>query len=382
MWYLKWSEPYCIVVMIGTGIGMLLLIFSFSFFILHRDKHIIKNTFIFSCVMKFSLIVSFAGVILFLGKPCPEYCMAQQAMYGLGFTLCVSCILTKAFRTFIAHVVYDPPTQHKLLKIDKPLVIVGLLTAIQGLICIFWFVFDHPGVEEMESKSQPLTMNRLCTQGAFMFCFGVMHVYMAVLAVVCFLLAFKGRDDETEPIVFSMLIHLFAWLCFIPVFITQHELRPIIQISAIMVSNYGVIFCHFTPKWFTIISEKMEHNNALKVTSGQSAETFSDSALGSASLRSSVEPLPLPCPLSCTADGETSGSNSITIPITISSDQLTVADDEMSDVHDVLYRVSSEVFTVPSVDHTVQFSTAESDMPRWFHRLYTISIRRRRTRSF
>ncbi|KAF4082422.1 hypothetical protein AMELA_G00151590 [Ameiurus melas] len=34
------------------------------------------------------------------------------------------------------------------------------------------------------------------------------------------------------------------------------EQRPIIQLSAIMVSNYGVMLCHFTPRWYRILSEK------------------------------------------------------------------------------------------------------------------------------
>ncbi|KAL7871373.1 hypothetical protein SRHO_G00063560 [Serrasalmus rhombeus] len=255
IWFLEWSAAYSIVVMIGTVIGALLLVFSFIFYILHREKPIIKGILVISCLMKFGLMVSFGGVILFLGSPNIHVCRAQQTMYGLGFTLCVSCILVKALHIFLELMSSNPAKQRQLRKFDKPFVIIGILTAIQALICIFWMVFDHVNVEEKQSKTQLLTLNRLCTQG-FMYGFGVMHVYIALLAVVCFGLAFKGRDDETDPIVFSMLIHLFAWLCFIPIFITQYESRPIVQISGIMVSNYGVIFCHFAPKWFKILSEK------------------------------------------------------------------------------------------------------------------------------
>uniref|UniRef100_A0A3B4C6S1 G-protein coupled receptor family C group 6 member A n=1 Tax=Pygocentrus nattereri TaxID=42514 RepID=A0A3B4C6S1_PYGNA len=241
IWFLEWSAAYSIVVMIGTVIGALLLMFSFIFYILHREKPIIKGILVISCLMKFGLMVSFGGVILFLGSPNIHVCRAQQTMYGLGFTLCVSCILVKALHIFLELMSSNPTKQRELRKFDKPFVIIGILTAIQALICIFWMVFDPVNIEEKQSKTQLLTLNRLCTQGS-MYGFGAMHVYIALLAVVCFGLAFKGRDDETDPIVFSMLIHLFAWLCFIPVFITQYESRPIVQISGIMVSNYGVIF--------------------------------------------------------------------------------------------------------------------------------------------
>ena len=261
---MEWSAAYSIVVMIGAVIGALLLVFSFIFFILHREKPIIKDILVISCLMKFGLMVSFGGVILFLGSPNIHVCRAQQVMYGLGFTLCVSCILVKAVHIFLELMSSNPAKQRKLRKFDKPFVIIGILTAIQALICIFWMILDPVNVEDKQSKTQLLTMNRLCTQGS-MYGFGAMHVYIALLAVLCFGLAFKGRDNETDPIVFSMLIHLFAWLCFIPVFITQYESRPIVQISGIMVSNYGVIFCHFTPKWFKILSEKSETLKAVKL---------------------------------------------------------------------------------------------------------------------
>ncbi|TSK58011.1 G-protein coupled receptor family C group 6 member A [Bagarius yarrelli] len=70
----------------------------------------------------------------------------------------------------------------------------------------------------------------------------------------------EGRARETEPIVFSMLFHLFAWLCFIPFFVTLEDRRPSFQLSAIMLSNYGVMLGHFSPKWFRIFSEINERN--------------------------------------------------------------------------------------------------------------------------
>ncbi|TTL10204.1 G-protein coupled receptor family C group 6 member A [Bagarius yarrelli] len=426
VWYLKWSDPHPIVVINGTGIGILLLIFSFVFFILKKHNPIIKDTLIFSCIMKFGLLVSFIGVIIFLGRPSSYQCMAQQAMYGLGFTLCVSCILTKAFRTFIAYMACDPHTQHRLRKIDKPFVIIGLLTGFQCVIFILWFVLDKPGTEMMISKSQPLTMNHLCTQGPSMIGFGVMHTYIAILAAVCFLLAFKARDNETDAIVFSMLIHLFAWLCFIPVFITQNDQRPIIQISAIMVSNYGVIFCHFTPKWFKIISEKMEQKNSVKNKNRQSTDSVLDSAIGSLSTQGSMDSLPVSIPGSSTLSDSTddglssqdhglnSGNSeySETLQSTSASERHSVADDEMSDLDrtadlEESIPTSSTASTVSNfrdvsmsfrinrlkrscledtataqaaIRNTAQISAADSEMPNWCQD--NVSIGRQRTRSF
>lgn len=279
MGILEWSAAHSIVVMIGTVIGILLLVFSIIFFIVYRRHEIVQKNFSLLCIMQVGLLVSFGSVIAFLGNPSSHHCMVQQAMYGLGFTLSVSCILVKAFGSFLAFMSYDPNRQHYLSKFNKSFVNIGLLTGAQGLICLFWFKFDPLTVDESPSEKDPLTMNRLCTQGSMIVGFAMMHIYIAVLAVLCFVLAFKGRENETEPIVFSMLFHLFAWLCFIPLFITQKEQRPIIQLSAIMVSNYGVIFCHFTPKWYRILSENAEKQTESSqvdlYTQGEMQETSS-----------------------------------------------------------------------------------------------------------
>ncbi|XP_072532700.1 G-protein coupled receptor family C group 6 member A-like [Salminus brasiliensis] len=287
IWFLEWPSAYSIVVLVGTVIGILLLVFSLIFFIQHRERPLIRGILVISCLMKLGLMVSFGSVIVFLGRPNIHLCRAQQTMYALGFTLCVACILVKAFYTLIAFMSSSPHRQRALRKLDKPLVIISFLTLGQALICIFWLKFDPLDVQETPSKTQPLTLNLLCTQGS-MYGFGAMHVYIALLAVICFIMAFKGRDNETDPIVFSMLIHLFAWLCFIPVFITQEELRPIVQISAIMVSSYGVIFCHFTPKWYKILSEKADTRKTAKSlgslpTNGQDSGIVSRRSLESIS---------------------------------------------------------------------------------------------------
>lgn len=239
---------------------------SIIFFIIYRGHEIVQNDFSLSCIMQVGLIISFGSVIAFFGIPSPQQCMVQQAMYGLGFTLSVSCILVKAFCSFLAFMSYDPNRRHFLNRFNKPFVNIVLLTAAQGLIFLFWFIYDPPNVHKSPSETDSLKINHLCIQGNAFYGFASMHIYIAVLDLTCFILAFKGREENTEAIVFSVLFHLLAWLCVIPIFVTQKEQQAIIQLSAIIVSNYAVIFCHFTPKWYTIFSEYREkQKNASQV---------------------------------------------------------------------------------------------------------------------
>lgn len=253
--YLKWSEPYPIVLLVAVGIGLLFLLICFVCFIVKRHATIIKaSNLLMSCFMMCGLAVSFGSVVLFMDKPSRPLCQAQQALYGLGLTLCVSCILVKAFRTFLAFMAFDPVRRDRLSKLYQPVVIMVLLTSVQGFICLFWLIFDSPGVDLSAPSNQSMVHVLQCSEGSNIG-FGVMHGYIALLAFVCFLLAFKGRRvphdfNETGVIIFSMLIHLFVWLCFIPIYITKNESRPIVQASAILVSNYGIIFCLLVPKCY------------------------------------------------------------------------------------------------------------------------------------
>uniref|UniRef100_A0A8C2F368 Olfactory receptor C family, b1 n=1 Tax=Cyprinus carpio TaxID=7962 RepID=A0A8C2F368_CYPCA len=264
--YLDWKDSYPITLLAATGIGLVLVLTSLIIFYVHRNTIVIKkaeNT--MSCFMLLGLAVSFISVIMFISRPNPHLCRAQQAVYGLGFTLCVSCILVKAYRTFLAFMAFDPDRQHELKKLYKPLINLVLLTGGQGIILLFWLIFKSPR-PDLKWPGTGMVKYVVCDEGSIVG-FGVMHGYIALLAFICFFLAFKGRKvphdfNETGVIIFSMLIHLFVWLCFIPIYIDRNktEQRHIVQASAILASNYGILFCHFVPKCYIVLWELSENS--------------------------------------------------------------------------------------------------------------------------
>ncbi|XP_034755787.1 G-protein coupled receptor family C group 6 member A [Etheostoma cragini] len=252
--YLKWSDPHPIVMMAAAAFGVLLLLVTFIIFLVYRDSPPMKRAEVrLSCVMMAGLSVSFASVICFMGKPNVHFCRARQVMYAMGFTLCVSCILVKAFRTFLAFLPFGQLTSRQLHKLYHPPAIVITVTTLQGIICLLWLIFDSPDVKSPSQQS--LIQQIQCHEGKTYIGFGIMLSYIALLALIGFLLAIKGRKvpqevSETGYIIFSMLMYLFVWVCFIPVYITNSQNGTAVQVSAILVSSYGIIFCHFLPKCY------------------------------------------------------------------------------------------------------------------------------------
>ncbi|TRY86618.1 hypothetical protein DNTS_018593 [Danionella cerebrum] len=264
--YLFWQGGYPIALVVATAIGLLVVLASSIIFIVHRDTMLIQQAdHCMSGLMLLGLIASFLTVFMFMGRPQPHKCLTQQVLYGLGFTLCVSCILVKAFRTFLTFLAFDPLRQQQLKKLYQPKLNLLVLTCGQAVILLFWLILKPP-YPEVKPSDGNLVKNIVCNEGAIEG-FVAMHVYIALLAFICFFLAYKGRNvpqdfNETGVIIFSMLIHLFVWLCFIPIYLDrkQTEQRHIVQASAILASNYGVIFCHFVPKCYLVLWELSENS--------------------------------------------------------------------------------------------------------------------------
>lgn len=227
-------------------------------YLVFRESPVIKQAggYIYLLIMV-GLALSYASVIVFIGRPNVHQCRARQVLYGLGFSLSVSCILVKALRTFLAFL--PRHRQHNIKKFYKPPVIIGCGTFLQVLVCIFWLIFDSPSID-IQTHNDSMEITVQCNEGSGMG-FGFMLCYTALLALICFILAFKGRKvpqrfNETGHIILSMLIFLFVWVCFTPIYITKIQQRYSVQAAAILVSSYGIIFCHFVPKWYMALCKK------------------------------------------------------------------------------------------------------------------------------
>ncbi|MCJ8736617.1 hypothetical protein PDJAM_G00014600 [Pangasius djambal] len=256
--YWNWDGPRAIIFLVFGMAGFLLLFMNLIIYLVFRESPVIKQAggYIYLLIMV-GLALSYTSVTIFIGKPNVHKCRARQVLYGLGFTLTVSCILVKALRTFVAFLPHY--RQHNVKKFYKPPVIIGSGTFVQVLICIFWLVFDSPSVENLTSNDS-MEIVVQCIEGSGMG-FGFMLCYVALLALICFILAFKGRKvpqrfNETGHIILSMLIYLFVWVCFTPIYVAKFGERYSVQAAAILVSSYGIIFCHFAPKWYMALCKK------------------------------------------------------------------------------------------------------------------------------
>uniref|UniRef100_A0A8C2AU42 G-protein coupled receptor family C group 6 member A n=1 Tax=Cyprinus carpio TaxID=7962 RepID=A0A8C2AU42_CYPCA len=259
--YLEWNSGFAIALLTLAALGILLLFSMSALFFWQRNSLVVKAAGGPLChLILFSLLGSFISVFFFVGEPSNESCRVRQVIFGLSFTLCVSCILVKSLKILLAFQM-NLELMELLRKLYKPYVIVCICMGLQVTICVLWLTLYMPYKDKVV---QPKSILLECKEGSSLM-FGLMLGYIDLLALICFTFAYKGRKlpqkyNEAKFITFGMLIYLMAWVIFIPVHVTTSgKYVPAVEVVVILISNYGILSCHFLPKCYIIIFKK-EYN--------------------------------------------------------------------------------------------------------------------------
>lgn len=262
--FFSWDNVFAAVLLAFSALGVLLCALTSALFVWRRHTPVVKASGgPLSQAILLSLVLSFASAVLFVGRPNRRQCQARRVLFGLSFTLCVSCILVKTLQILLAFQ-FNPALQETLRRLYRPYAIVAGCVALQTVICVCWLVLRSP---HDDVDNQPTLLLHHCSEGSSA-AFWVMLGYIAILALVCFVCAFKARKlpqqyNEARFITFSMLLYLISWLLFVPVYETTPGLyRPAVEMVVILISNYGILGCHFFPKCYIIFFKKEQNTSS------------------------------------------------------------------------------------------------------------------------
>ncbi|XP_019375771.1 PREDICTED: G-protein coupled receptor family C group 6 member A [Gavialis gangeticus] len=261
--YLSWNDWFAVLLLILSGLGVVLIVIISAIFTRYLDTPVVKASggLVICYVILLCHFFIFFSTGFFIGEPREFKCKTRQALFGISFVLCISCILMKSLKILLAFS-FDPKIQNFLKSLYKPIPIAVTCTGIQVIICTFWVIFRSPFVEQNFSIREVIILE--CNEGSIV-ALGIMLGYIATLAFICFIFAFKGRKlpenyNEAKFITFGMLIYFIAWIIFIPVYTTTFgKYLPAVEIIVILISNYGILCCTFLPKCY-IILYKQEAN--------------------------------------------------------------------------------------------------------------------------
>ncbi|KAJ8288330.1 hypothetical protein COCON_G00009890 [Conger conger] len=239
--FFTWEDGFGMVLLALATLGILLAYIMVVLFLRHRHTPVVKAAGGPICyLMLLSLGGSFISTILFVGRPTNLQCQVRQVLYGVSFTCCVSCILVKSLKILLAFH-FKSSVRTALHRLYRPYWIIGVCVGLQAVLCTLWLVLCSPRVSNIPN---PTTILVECFEGSYV-AFGAMLGYIAVLALMCFGCAFKGRKlpenyNEAKFITFGMLIYFISWVTFIPTYVTTSgKYLPAVEMVVILISNYG-----------------------------------------------------------------------------------------------------------------------------------------------
>ncbi|XP_043944764.1 vomeronasal type-2 receptor 26-like [Protopterus annectens] len=263
--FLSYEEPLG-ATLAGIAISLTIITaFIICVFTRYHDTPIVKaNNHALSFLLLVALMFCFLSSLMFIGRPMRLTCMIRQPTFGIIFTLCASCVLSKTVIVVIAFNATMPGSKLRAwLGFPLPTGIICSTFLIQVIICIIWLCNSPPYRQQnMQSKRGVIIIE--CNEGSTL-AFWCMLGYMGLLATVSFIVAFLARNlpgsfNEAKFITFSMVVFVSVWLSFIPAFLsTQGKLMIAVEIFAILSSSLGLLICIFSPKCY-IIFMKPEKN--------------------------------------------------------------------------------------------------------------------------
>ena len=250
--YLTWSNPWAIVILLVTALGLSVTIFIIVIFVLYNRHKIIKATSReLSAILLTGIALCYALPFVFIASPSPATCTVRRFGIGFSFALCFSPLLMKTNRIY--RVFHQAPRTPRYAGPRSQVVFTCVLISVQVVIATVWLAVERPSVKFVYHARMT---EKICGESPYVG-LPVSLLYSLLLLVVTTFYAFLARKipakfNETKVIGITLYSICVVWLGFFPTYFATVRLGSVYQTStlvlAVLISASTTLGCLFVPK--------------------------------------------------------------------------------------------------------------------------------------
>lgn len=250
--FLTWSNPWAVLILIGTCVGLTVTAFVIAVFILFSKYKVIKACSRELCgVLLTGIVLCYILPFFFLAKPSPPICAIRRFGVGVCFSVCFSPLLMRANRIY--RVFHDAPRTPRFASSLYQVLFSCCLIAIQVLISTVWLAAEKPSIVYIYGRK--ITELR-CGESPYIG-LSISLVYNFILLALSTYYAFLSRKipanfNETKVLGVTLYSICIIWLAFIPTYFSTIKFGIVYQttslVVAVLLSATTNLVCLLVPK--------------------------------------------------------------------------------------------------------------------------------------
>ncbi len=263
--YLNWSDPWAVVILLLTCIGLLAsTCVAIMFAVLHKEKVIKASSRELSAIILAGIFLCYILPFLFVARPSPALCAIRRFAVGFCFAISYSALLVRSNRI---HRIFNQPshtltTPPRFISTCSQLLLTCLLLSVQVLIGVVWLAVEQPALQEVLLDARTLELR--CAESPY-YGLSVSLAYNFFLLLMTTYFAFLTRkvpDNFNEAKFINMTVYSLCiiWLGFLPAYFVSLQFgtqyASFFLLLAIFLSASTTLLCLLTPKVIIVIVKK------------------------------------------------------------------------------------------------------------------------------
>ena len=301
--YLRFSDPWSIIIMILATLGLIAVTATAMIFIWYWRTPVIKSSGREQMILLLTGIsVSFAVAYFYVSPPSVGICLIQR-LFGVwfSFSLMFGALLVKMVRVARIFLWRSQLSRPRFTEPVYQVMFTAVIVSVQLFLIAISLIVENPMTQTELRKNTAVPDDTpeavlTCVQDPVTF-LALSMAYETILIIITTLLGvlsfkYPANFNEAKFVAFCSASLLVIWIAFIPTYFatrSRQEFQDAAISLAVVMGAAVVLVCLFGPKLFIILFQPQKNSEHYSTTHGGRDYPSSDIPLGSIIRRSAFE---------------------------------------------------------------------------------------------